>query len=328
MKNFANLAATTAALTALSLFSSLAHAQDSYPAAGKPVTIMIGFGAGGGTDIAGRMLADALKEKLGGTFIVENYPGGGGLQALSRVVPANPDGYTLAFVPIPASNMLYLDPDRGGNFTLDDLTPIAMHDYGTVALAVAKDSPYQTLTDLVEDAKSNSNITVASNGALAIGHLGLMMVSEAADVNINWTAITEPGLLMSSLLGGHISGVSDTFSELHPAAQNGDIRFLAVLADEPSPEIEGIPTAKDQGLDVSLSTNRVLIGPAGLPDDVVSTLETAIAEITSDPDYQKLASTRAVQIRYLNAADAKALWQDMDETFGPQVDKFRELSSK
>lgn len=312
----------------LALASGAAQAQSAYPEDGRTVTIMVGFGAGGGTDIAGRLLAEALEGKLGGNFIVENYPGGGGLQALQRVVPAEPDGYTLAFVPIPATNMLYLDPDRGGTFTLDDLTPIAMHDFGTVAIAVAADSPYQNLTDLIEAARTDSSITAASNGALAIGHLGLMQLNQEAGVNINWTAITEPGQLMSNLIGGNIAVVSDTFSELYPAAQNGDIRFLATLASEKTPEIEGIPTAIEQGVDLELATSRVLVGPAGLPGEVVSTLETAIAEITSDPAYQEAASNAAVQIRYLDSGDVTALWRSLDDEFLPQVDAFRKQSAQ
>ncbi|SFZ86043.1 Tripartite-type tricarboxylate transporter, receptor component TctC [Devosia enhydra] len=316
-----------AGVAGLAITAGTAQAQ-SYPEAGRTVTIMVGFGAGGGTDIAGRLLADALEAKLGGNFIVENYPGGGGLQALQRVVPAAADGYTLAFVPIPATNMLYLDPDRGGTFTLDDLTPIAMHDFGTVAIAVAADSPYQTLGDLIEAAKTDTSITAASNGALAIGHLGLMQLNQKAGVNINWTAITEPGQLMSNLIGGNIAVVSDTFSELYPAAQNGDIRFLATLARETTPEIEGIPTAIDQGIDLELQTSRVLVGPAGLPAEVVSTLETAIGEITADPAYREAASKAAVQINYLNSADVTALWRSLDEAFLPQVETFRAQSTR
>ncbi len=75
--------------------------------------------------------------------------------------------------------------------------------------------------------------------------------------------------------------------------------------------------------DVVFSTNRVLVGPAGLPDDIVQTLETAIAEITSDPAYQEQAKTAAVQIRYLDAAGARALWEGFDPSFKPLVDQFR-----
>jgi len=314
-----------AAFTAITLSSGALQAQQAYPDPSKPVHILIGFGAGGGTDIAGRLLADALHTKLGGTFIVENYAGGGGLQALTRVVPAAPDGYTLAFVPIPASNMLYLDPDRGGTFSLDDLTPIAMHDYGTVAVAVAANSPYKTLDDLVKAAKTDKSITAASNGALAAGHLGLMLLNDAAGIDLNWTAITEPGLLMSSLLGGHIQVVSDTYSELYPAAKNGDIRFLAAFADDKT-AVEGVPSASSQGVNVVFATDRVLVGPKGLPDDIVKTLEKAINEITSDPAYQKTAQERAVQIQYRGAAETKALWQQFDTSFKPLVDKFRALS--
>jgi tripartite-type tricarboxylate transporter receptor subunit TctC len=317
-----------AGLAAATMFAAPVLAQDAaYPAKDKTVHIMLGFGAGGGTDIAARLLADALEKKLGGTFVVENYPGGGGLQALTRVIPAEPDGYTLAFVPIPASNMLYLDPERGGDFTLDDLTVIAMHDYGTIAVAVAANSPYQDLGDLIEAAKTDSSITAASNGALAAGHLGLLLLNKAAGINLNWTAITEPGLLMSSLLGGHIQVTSDTYSELYPAAENGDIRFLAAFSDDKT-AVEGVPSAREQGVDVVFSTNRVLIGPKGLPDNVVSTLEKAIGEITSDPEYQKQAAERAVQIQYLNSADATALWKQFDETFKPLVDDFRAQTSK
>lgn len=323
-----SISVTTRALLAgtLAFGAGQALAQEAYPAPGRTVTIMIGFGAGGGTDIAGRLLADELEERLGGTFIVENYPGGGGLQALTRVVPAAPDGYTLAFVPIPASNMLYLDPDRGGTFTSEDLTIIAQHDYGTIAIATAADSPYETLEDLVEAARAGEALTAASNGALAAGHLALMLVNEAADIDLNWTAITEPGLLLSSVLGGHIDVISDTYSELYPSVENGDLRLLAVLAEEGSDDVPGVPTAQEQGVDVIFSTNRVLVGPAGLPDDIVATLEQAIADVTSDPAYQELAAQRAVQIRYLDMAEANTLWHEFDDSFRPLVDQFRAAS--
>lgn len=325
MNKLAALMISTTALTALA--GGQALAQSSYPEEGRTVTIMVGFGAGGGTDIAGRMMADALEERLGGTFIVENYPGGGGLQALTRLVPAEPDGYTLAFVPLPATNMLYLDPDRGGDFTLEDITPIAMHDYGSIAFAVAADSDYTSLNDIVADVEAGETVTAGSGGALAAGHLGVLSFEQAAGVDLNWTAIGEPGVLMSTLLGGDIEMISDTYSELYPSAENGDIRFIASL-DEPPSEVEGVETAVDQGFDVTLTTNRVLIGPAGLPEDVVSTLESAIEEITSDSEYQAMAEERAVQLRYRDAEGARELWQGFDETFQPLVDDFRKTSQQ
>lgn len=308
----------------LSSFAAVAQDAASYPESGKTVRVLVGFGAGGGTDIAARLLAGALEQRLGGNFVVENFPGGGGLQAVNRVVQAEPDGYTLALVPLPATNMLYLDPERGGNFTLDDIAPIAMHDFGTIAVAVAAKGKYGSLDDLIAAAKENpGKLTSASGGVLAAGHLGILLLEKAAGVDFSWTPFEQPGTMISNLIGGHIDLIVDTYSELYPSAETGDIKIVATMADERPEGIEDIPTAKESGIDLSFATNRVLIAPAGTPEEIIAKLEGAVEEITADPDYKARAEQSAVQLKFMNTADTVALWKQFDENFAPLVKEFR-----
>lgn len=323
MKTWMISSFTAAALACLPV---AAQAQDAYPAPGETVRILVGFGTGGGTDIATRLMAEALNERFDANFIVENVVGGGGLLAVNRLVDAKPDGYTLAIVPLPATNMLYLDPERGGDFTLEDLVPIAMHDYGPLAVAVGADSPWNDLTDLVEAAKENpGTLTAGSSGVLAAGHLGFLRLVDAADISVNWGVFDQAGMLLSTVMGGHIDFITDTFVELLPPYRNGDLKILAVMAEERQEGFPEIPTTVEQGYDVVVDSNRILVAPAGTPQNVVDTLEQAVAEITADPEYQKAAAQRQMLLSYRNSEDAKALWQEFDEVYTPLVETFRGL---
>lgn len=324
MRTLLGLTVAAAALMSVAAPAAAQDAAANYPAQGQTVRVLVGFGAGGGTDIAARLLADGLEQKLGGNFIVENFPGGGGLQAVNRVVAAEPDGYTLALTPLPATNMLYLDPERGGEFTLENIAPIAMHDFGTIAVAVDADGDYPDLQSLIAAAKENpGGLTSASGGVLAAGHLALLQLEKAAGVDFGWTPFEEVGTMISSLIGGHIALITDTYSELHAAQEAGDIKIVATLADERPADIQDIPTARESGVDLAFSTNRVLIAPAGTPAEIIAELETAVEELTSDPDYQARAEQSAVQIQFMGTEEVTDLWKGFDETFAPLVDEFR-----
>jgi tripartite-type tricarboxylate transporter receptor subunit TctC len=193
-----------------------------------------------------------------------------------------------------------------------------------VAIAVSASSRWQTLDDLVKEAKEKPNtLTAASNGALAAGHLGLLRFNQAADLRLKWTPVEQPGMLLSNVMGGHIDVITDTFSELYPAQQSKDLRILAILADERQSDFPDVPTARDSKIDAVVTTNRVVIAPKGTPADIVAKLDGAIQAITADAAYQKEAAQRKVQLRYLNTAQTAALWKGFDETFTPLVKEFR-----
>jgi tripartite-type tricarboxylate transporter receptor subunit TctC len=316
----------TAAAAAFSIafVPLLAASQDAYPDPSETIDLIIPNSAGGGTDIAARLLAEGLEEKLGPPVVVHNLSGAGGIEAVTRIMSADPDGYTLGLVPVPMVSMYYLDPERGGDFEREKVEVVAQHDYGPLAIAVAADSPYQTLDDVVQAAKADpGSITSASSSVLGAGHLSLLRLNKVAGVDLNWTAMEQQGTALASLLGGHIDIITDTFSELYPHAQSGDLRILAAFDEERPAQMPDVPTAQEQGYDVVLTTTRMLIAPDGTPEEIIATVESAVEELIADPEYQEKATQRQVGISFRNAEDAAGVWQNIDENFGPIVAEFR-----
>ncbi len=301
----------------------------AYPDTSKPIHLLVGFSPGGGTDLAARLLAERLGKELGTTVVVENYTSGGGLEAVNRLVAAKPDGYTIALVPLPATVMLYVDPQRGGKFTADDIVPIAVHDFSHLAIATAADGKWQSMQQLLAAAKEKPNsVTAASSGVLALGHLGILLLNEAAGVQINWTTFEQAGQMRSALLGHHIDIESSGIGEVASAVRSGDVRVLTVFSDERLPDFPDVPTARELGINITPRSTRAVIAPKGTPPEVVEKLSAAIGAISKDPDYQKAAAERQVSLYYLDSDDAKAFWMKNETDYRPLVAKFRAAQSK
>lgn len=312
-------------LTGAVALSAVAAGAEDYPEAGKPIRLIVNNNVGGGTDISARLLAQGLEQQLGTTIVVENYGGAGGMDGVNRLLAAPADGYAIGFVPIPQAAMYYLDPERGGTFTRADIVPIAIHDAGPTALAVAADSPWNTLDDFIAEAKKRpGELVSASSSILATGHLSLLRLQEVAGIELNWTPMEQQGTAASSLLGGHIDLITDTLVELYPLQRNGDLKILAAFSEERLPSIPDVPTAREQGYDVEVTSTRLLIAPKGVPQEVVERVEGAVKTLSEDPQYQKGAADRSINISFGTAEQADALWQNIDEVFTPIVKKFRE----
>jgi tripartite-type tricarboxylate transporter receptor subunit TctC len=172
----------------LGLFLTQAQAADKpkdYP--NKPVTIQIGFGAGGSSDVGVRILAESLKKIIGQPVLAENKPGAGG-QILWTDFKNNakPDGYTLALVNIPQLQTIVFDPARKSLFTMKDFQPVANHVQDPGAILVKQDSPYKTLEDLLNDAKARpGQVKASTTGIGSDDHLAVLDVERRANVKFN-----------------------------------------------------------------------------------------------------------------------------------------------
>ncbi|MCU1411747.1 MAG: Bug family protein [Rhodoglobus sp.] len=301
-----------------------AVAGSDYP--DESITVMIPYGAGGGTDLSGRLMASGLEDVLGAKVVVQNDPSASGQNAVQAVANAEPDGYTLGFVSLPATNMMYLDTERGATFTRDSFAPIAIHDTDTVAIAVSSDSPYQTLDALVKAAKANpGSITAGSSGVLAVGHLGILALEKSADIDITWSTFDDSGQLRTSVLGGSVTVEIGPVSELAPAAASGDLTILALLGSERmGGDLADVPTAEELGYDgVEVSANRVLVAPVGTPDAIIQKLADAIKQAQQGDDYKSQAASRSLNLNFQDADAATALWKQFDDTFGPIAVEYR-----
>jgi len=326
LKALAVGAAAVLALSACSTGGDGAGGDDAaYPNPNKAITLLIPYGAGGGTDLAGRLLASGLEENLGAKVVIENNPAGSGIQAITQLSQAAPDGYTLAFQPLPALNTMYLDEERGAPFTADDFVPIANHDTDVVAFAVGKDSPYQSMEELIAAAKADpGQVTAGSNGVLAAGHLGLLQLEKSADIQLTWSTFDDGGQLRTSVLGGSVDLEVQPVSEFTAAASDGSLRVLAVMSEERLDGFPDVPTLVELGYpDGIMATNRILMGPAGLPQSVIDTLAGAIEKSEQDADYQAEAQKRKLALNYLGPSDVADLFESFDTTIAPLVTAFR-----
>lgn len=320
--------AVAASLTGCSTGGTASNAGDSaadYPDTGKSITLLIPYGAGGGSDLAGRLAASGLEKELGVTIVVENNPAGSGQQAITQLAGADPDGYTLAFQPLPALNTMYLDAERGASFTRDDFVPIANHDTDPVAFGVAANSPFKSMKDVIDAATTNpGSVTSGSNGVLAAAHLGLLQLQESTGAKFTWTSFDDGGQLRTSVLGGSVDLEVQPVSELTAAAADGSMRILGIMTDERLKGLPDVPTLAEIGYpDALMATNRILLAPAGTPQEIVDKLSSSLKTAMEDPAYQAQAQERLLELNYMDAAAVEAMWENFDNSIGTLIKAFR-----
>ena len=306
----------------LGLFVGGAYA--AYPEKGKAIHLYIGYGTGGGTDRSARTLAEFLEKELDATIVPENYSGASGMKMISRLIKAKPDGYTIALTPIPATNMHYLDTERGATYTLADITPICIHDYSVQMIATAADSKWKSFRQMLDSAKANPNsVSSGSNGVLGLGHLTVLLISQNTGIEFNWMNFEKPGMMRASVLGKHIDFETSGVSEVIDPAKNGTLRLLAYMGEERHSDFPDVPTAREQCLDQVGLTTRVVVGPKGLPANIVKKLESAILKLHKDAKYQAVTKKRGIQLNYKDSAGAYALWKQFDKDYMPILKSYR-----
>ena len=258
--------------------------QVDYPA--HTVRIVIGFGAGGGTDTVARIVAQKLQETLGGTFLIENKPGGGGRLAPDTVAKSTPDGYTLLGA---AAGAMTIGTAIWPNIPYDifkDFVPISMLADYPMLVVVNKDHPAKTLMELVAWLKANPEKanypTPSPVFTLPIEHFKIKTGAPAQA--ISYRSSNEA---VTSILAGQTTfGFVETPAVV-PQVQAGAVRALAVTSINRSPELPDIPTLAEAGVpDVVGGTWLALMAPAGTPVPICKKLEDACRKIGASDDFK------------------------------------------
>jgi tripartite-type tricarboxylate transporter receptor subunit TctC len=270
-----------AALAAMAFVSTQAHATD-WPT--KPVTIYVTTAAGGNTDLMARMAAEYLSSKFGKTFVVENRPSAGGVQATGQVVGAAPDGYTLLFTPnaailmAPLVQKMPFDPDKS-------LTPVTNVGTGSQVIAVKRSLPVNNLAEFLAYAKANpKKLNFAAAGTNNISHLAPLLLFARAGVDIVMVPSRGEPQAISDLMAGNVDFYFGNTSVLLAQKDHPAIRLLAVGTAQRVPSAPEIPTASETipGF-VFASWNGFLV-PNGTPEDVIAKLRDALAEMVKAPE--------------------------------------------
>ena len=268
------------ALPALAAAISFNSAAADYPA--KPVTLVIGFTAGGPTDAVGRYLARKLEAELGQTVVVENRAGANGVVAVQSVKRAAADGYTLM---LGSSGTLSIEPvykQKVDYQVLKDFQPVALVASYPYLLVVPSGSSFNSVQELIAGARQKPGaLTFASAGSGAVNHLAGEWFKSASKVDITHVPYKGDSAAIADLVAGRVDMAFLSAIAAMPQVQAGKLRAQAVASAPPAPVAPGVPTVA-QAAEIPGFTaepwNGVL-APAGLPPEVTQRLNAAVNKI-------------------------------------------------
>lgn len=270
-------------LAALSAAAGAA-AQGAYP--NRPITIVVGFSAGGTTDIIARLLSDELRKGLGQPIIIENKPGAGGNIGADAVAKAKPDGYTLLMgsvgpLAINASLYKHMPYDN-----LKDLTPVTLVAHVPNMLVVnPRTVPAQTFQEFVALVKAHpGKFFYASTGSGTSSHLSGVLLNQLAGLDLTHVPYKGAVALNDVLSGEQVQCMFATIPSAIQLVRSGKLRALAVTSLHRSGGVPNLPTINESGYPgFDASSWFGLVGPAGLPRDVALKVQAEVARILKDP---------------------------------------------
>ncbi|MGI9420060.1 MAG: tripartite tricarboxylate transporter substrate binding protein [Geminicoccaceae bacterium] len=274
-----------------SVFAAASAATAEYPE--RPVTIIVPWGAGGGTDTIIRIFAVGFEEAMGQPINVVNRTGGSGVVGHSAITTAAPDGYTLGAC---TSEITYFQ-----TIGLADITPESFDLVSRLAIipagvTVAADSPHNSVEDVIAAAKE-SEMTSSGSGIGGPWHMavaGMMKASGASPDVVKFVPSKGGAPALQDLVSGGISMFTGSPIEARALADAGEVKVLAVMSDERSPAFPDVPTLKESGVDWSLANWFSLCAPKELPDEVKAKIEEAAEAAHGSGDVQDALAQRGI----------------------------------
>ncbi|MBD9401934.1 tripartite tricarboxylate transporter substrate binding protein [Comamonas sp. CMM02] len=283
-------------------FAGTAAAQAGYPS--KPINMVVPAAAGGTTDLAARMTAQALGPVLGQTIVVENKGGGNGNIAAAQVKRAEADGYNLL---MQYSGFHVISPHLGkSSWELADFVPVANVLSAPQIVVVRGDLPANTMQELVAYAKANPmKLNYASSGNGSLQHVTGVQLEQAAGIQMVHVPYKGTGPALQDLLGGQVDLTFGTAPPFMAHIQAGKLKVLAVTGKERLPSLPKVPTTAETGFaGVNATSWFALFAPAKTPKDIVRKLETDVRNMLSDASFQKKALDQGATADFM---DSKAL---------------------
>ena len=287
--------AFTAGMLALA-FASGAIAAESYPA--RPIKLIVPFPPGGGPDLIAREVATTVTTQQGWTIIIDNKPGSGGNIGMDAAAKAAPDGYTLVMGQ--TSNMA-INPSLYAKLPYNpqkDLTPVGLVASAPLVIAVASNSPYKTLADLMNAAKANPDgINYASSGSGTVAHLATEQLQRIANVKLTHVPYKGAAQGVTDLIGGQIQMYISSVVTLSGHIRNGKMRALAVTSAKRSADLPNVPTVAEAGYKgFEAVTWFGIAAPAGVSKDAVGKLNAAFNKALETPDVRKKLTEQGADV--------------------------------
>lgn len=285
------------------LFAPAIHAQPQFP--NRPLRMIIPFAPGGATDLQMRALCEAASRRLGQSIVIENRSGGAAiLGAMALVNDRTPDGHLLSQMP---SNVFsYPLQTRTPPFDpVNDFTWIIQITGYVFGIAVRADSPFQTLTDLIEHARKNpGQVSYGSTSVGGVPHLTTERIAERFGVELNNIPFRGGHETVTAVLSGTVTAMAGSGWTEH--VRQGQMRALCIWGPRRLPAFPDVPTLRDLGIDIVQTGPYGFAGPKGLPRSVVATLHDAFRESLTDPAHLAVLAAAEMEVDYLGPDDYAA----------------------
>ena len=285
-----------AAVFAFSVFATPAFA--AYPE--RPVTLIVPWAAGGGTDATARIIASLLEKELGQPVTVVNRTGGSGVVGHAAIASAAPDGYTIGMITVEIGMMHWqgLTEINGASYT-----PIGLVNADPAAIEVRADAPYKTVGDLVAAVKANPGKFKASGtGQGGIWHLaiaGMLRDMKVDPASVPWVPSNGAAPGLQDMVAGGIEIAPVSLPEARSLIDAGKVKSLAVLSDKRSTLYPNVPTLKEAaGSDWTMAAWRGIAAPKGIPADARDKLAAAIKKIATGKEYNDFMMQRGFGVIY------------------------------
>src|SRR5579883_1656481 len=313
---------TTAMIACAALLGGMratAHAAD-YPT--RPVRLFVPYGPGGVGDLTMRLLARTLSDQLKQQFVIENRPGAGGILAMSEVLRAPADGYTLGEAgngqAISASLFKRLPFD-----ILKDFTPVSVAAYFEMMLAVPGNSPYRSLKDLVEAAKQNpGKLNLGAINPGSTQNLSAHLFKQITGVDVTIIPFRTTPDLVTALLRGDVDVGFDYLAGFAGGLSNNKLRIVATSGETRDPNFKDVPTAKESGFPEYVVTSwNGITARAGTPPEIIKLLNGAINKALALPDVQQQSQRLGIDARGSTP-------EEMQARLAHDIAKWREVIDK
>jgi len=270
---------------ALSLLFSGNLLAQSFPT--KPVRIVVGFSAGGPTDVIARILAQDMTATLGQTVLVENKPGAASMIGTQEVKRSAPDGHTLYMTTLTHSVNAILHADKKPYEPIADFTPVSLVCYLPLVMVSKGDSPFNTATDVVNAAKAKpGEVTYASSGTGGSAHLAGALVEALTSTKMTHVPFKGNAPALTEVIAGRVSFMFYPMIGIADQVAQKRLKVLAVSTEKRHPDYPAVPTMNESGFPgfEEYTQGLGVVGPAGVPASVVSALNGAIRASLANPE--------------------------------------------
>jgi tripartite-type tricarboxylate transporter receptor subunit TctC len=284
-----------AALLAAALVLTSSHVRaQTYPA--RQITLIVPFAVGGSNDIIARAIGKKLSDAWGQPVVIDNRGGAGGVIGSADVAKAAPDGYTLLLV----SSTFTINPAIKKNMPFDtvkDFTPVAFIASSPLLVTASNDLPAKSARELLALARSKpGQITFASSGPGSINQISAELIALSAGVKLTHVPYRGGAPALNDLVGGHVDIYVSSLPQVLQLAKTGKARALAVTSTRRTPLLPDVPTLEEAGIaGFDLSSWWGIVGPAGMPADIVNALNTAIGKQLDSPELRTILSAEGAE---------------------------------